>query len=54
MRYRRAVLTLDWLQVNAYYDPESNKIVFPAAILQPPFFSTEQPMSMNFGAKFGV
>ena len=24
--------------VNAYYDPSQNEIVFPAAILQPPFF----------------
>lgn len=37
-------------EVNAYYSPESNRIVFPAAILQPPFFSAKQPMSMNFGA----
>jgi predicted metalloendopeptidase len=44
----------DWdmspAEVNAYYDPEVNTIVFPAAILQPPFFSTQQPMSYNFGA----
>jgi len=35
--------------VNAYYSPETNRIVFPAAILQPPFFDHSQPMVMNFG-----
>jgi predicted metalloendopeptidase len=36
-------------EVNAYYSPETNKIVFPAAILQPPFFNAAFPESMNFG-----
>jgi putative endopeptidase len=36
--------------VNAYYNPGFNEIVFPAAILQPPFFSLKNDMAMNFGA----
>jgi len=36
-------------EVNAYYSPETNRIVFPAAILQPPFFSSKMPMAANFG-----
>jgi putative endopeptidase len=36
--------------VNAYYNPGFNEIVFPAAILQPPFFSTDADAAVNFGA----
>lgn len=36
--------------VNAYYHPLENVICFPAAILQPPFFSAERDMATNFGA----
>ncbi len=35
--------------VNAYYSPQQNKIVFPAAILQAPFYSLEQGSSANYG-----
>jgi predicted metalloendopeptidase len=35
--------------VNAYYDPEKNEIVFPAAILQPPFFNINADMAVNYG-----
>ncbi|MDR1568663.1 MAG: peptidase M13, partial [Streptococcaceae bacterium] len=35
--------------VNAYFSPTSNQIVFPAAILQAPFYSLEQPTSANYG-----
>ena len=35
--------------VNAYYNPSLNEIVFPAAILQPPFFSLEAPDALNYG-----
>lgn len=35
--------------VNAYYSPQQNKIVFPAAILQAPFYSLEQTSSENYG-----
>lgn len=35
--------------VNAYYDPQQNQIVFPAAILQVPFYSLEQSSSANYG-----
>jgi len=41
-------------EVNAYYSPETNQIVFPAAILQPPFFSSKFPMAMNLGAMGSV
>lgn len=36
--------------VNAYYNPLFGEIVFPAGILQPPFFSAEFPPSMNYGS----
>ncbi len=36
--------------VNAYYNPGFNEIVFPASILQPPFFSPESDDAVNFGA----
>jgi len=35
--------------VNAYYSPSSNEIVFPAGILQPPFFSENYDTALNFG-----
>jgi predicted metalloendopeptidase len=35
--------------VNAYYDPEHNEIVFPAAILQPPFFNAKADDAVNYG-----
>ena len=36
--------------VNAYYNPGFNEIVFPAAILQPPFFDASWDAAANFGA----
>ena len=36
--------------VNAYYSPPMNQIVFPAAILQPPFFNLEADDAVNYGA----
>lgn len=36
--------------VNAYYNPGFNEIVFPAAILQPPFFDANRDAASNFGA----
>ena len=36
--------------VNAYYMPPLNQIVFPAAILQPPFFDLEADDAVNYGA----
>ncbi|MEM7354671.1 MAG: M13 family metallopeptidase [Acidobacteriota bacterium] len=36
--------------VNAYYSPLQNEIVFPAGILQPPFFHKDFPAAMNYGA----
>jgi len=35
--------------VNAYYSPSNNEIVFPAAILQAPFYSLQQSSSTNYG-----
>lgn len=36
--------------VNAYYSPTANEIVFPAAILQPPFFYMNEDDAVNYGA----
>ena len=36
--------------VNAYYNPMMNEIVFPAAILQPPFFNMQADDAVNYGA----
>jgi putative endopeptidase len=36
--------------VNAYYNPNMNEIVFPAAILQPPFFNKDADDAVNYGA----
>ncbi|OQR72212.1 endothelin-converting enzyme 2-like [Tropilaelaps mercedesae] len=38
------------IQVNAYYTPSKNQIVFPAGILQAPFYDKNYPRSLNFGA----
>lgn len=40
--------------VNAYYNPPFNEIVFPAAILQPPFFNLSADPAVNYGAIGGV
>ena len=37
------------MTVNAYYNPELNEIVFPAAILQPPFFDPGADDAVNYG-----
>ena len=36
--------------VNAYYNSNNNEIVFPAAMMQPPFFDPEADDAMNYGA----
>jgi predicted metalloendopeptidase len=40
--------------VNAYYDPSMNEMVFPAGILQPPFFDKRFAAAVNFGATGGT
>jgi putative endopeptidase len=40
--------------VNAYYSSTKNEIVFPAAILQPPFFDPDADPAVNYGAIGGV
>ena len=50
----RPVDKTEWLMppqmVNAYYNPATNEICFPAAILQPPFFDPEADDAVNYGA----
>ncbi|GAA5144622.1 M13 family peptidase [Pseudonocardia eucalypti] len=41
---------MDPQTVNAYYSPSMNEIVFPAAILQPPFFDARADDAVNYGA----
>jgi endothelin-converting enzyme/putative endopeptidase len=49
----RPVDKMEWFMnpqtVNAYYNPVWNEIVFPAAILQPPFFNVEADDAVNYG-----
>jgi putative endopeptidase len=40
--------------VNAYYNSHMNEIVFPAGILQPPFFNPQAPDAVNYGAMGAV
>ncbi len=53
-RVNTAVDKEEWFMapqvVNAYYNPMFNEIVFPAAILQPPFFDWEADAAVNYGA----
>ena len=48
----------EWLMtpqtINAYYNPTTNEICFPAGILQPPFFDPEADDALNYGAIGGV
>ncbi|MDO5044141.1 MAG: M13-type metalloendopeptidase [Coriobacteriia bacterium] len=52
-KYSKPVETEFWSMspdtVNAYYNPQLNHIVFPAGILQAPFYDIEQDPSANFG-----
>jgi predicted metalloendopeptidase len=53
VRLGKPVDRLEWgmtpQTVNAYYNPSMNEIVFPAAILQPPFFDPGAPDALNYG-----
>ncbi|HEY8312860.1 MAG TPA: M13 family metallopeptidase [Candidatus Baltobacteraceae bacterium] len=40
--------------VNAYYDPTVNEIVFPAGILQPPYYNKDADMAVNYGGMGAV
>ncbi|KFO94056.1 Neprilysin [Buceros rhinoceros silvestris] len=52
-KLRETVDKEEWISgaavVNAFYSASRNQIVFPAGILQPPFFSASQPKSLNYG-----
>jgi endothelin-converting enzyme/putative endopeptidase len=54
----RPVDKLEWQMtpptVNAYYNPQINEIVFPAGILQPPFFDPAADDAVNYGAMGSV
>ena len=53
-RYNKPVDKDEWLMpaqmVNAYYNPTTNEICFPAGILQPPFFNPDADDAVNYGA----
>ncbi len=40
--------------INAYYNPSNNEIVFPAGILQPPFFNVAADDALNYGNAGGI
>ena len=46
----RAEWQMNPQDINAYYNPSNNEVVFPAAILQPPFFDPNADAAVNFGA----
>jgi putative endopeptidase len=41
-------------EVNAYYDPQTNQITFPAAILQPPYFDPKADPAANYGGEGAI
>jgi putative endopeptidase len=45
----RAEWDMTPMTINAYYDPTKNEIVFPAAVLQPPFFDPQADLAVNYG-----
>ena len=53
-RLGKPVDKAEWLMspqtVNAYYNPSTNEICFPAAILQPPFYNPDADDAVNYGA----
>ena len=53
-RYNKPVDKSEWhmpaQMVNAYYNPTTNEICFPAGILQPPFFDMKADAATNYGA----
>jgi putative endopeptidase len=53
-RLDKPVDRTEWLlmpqEINAYYNPQNNEIVFPAAILEPPFFDPNADAAVNYGA----
>ena len=53
-RVNRRTDRTEWLMtpqtINAYYNPTTNEICFPAGILQPPFFNAEADDACNYGA----
>ncbi|XP_060581148.1 membrane metallo-endopeptidase-like 1 [Ruditapes philippinarum] len=48
-KYDKNIWTTPPSIVNAFYSPLQNAIMFPAGILQPPFYDKGQPKSMNYG-----
>lgn len=57
-RIGKPIDPVDWgmspQTVNAYYNPTTNEIVFPAGILQPPFFNLDADDAVNYGGIGGV
>ncbi len=53
-KLKKPVDKTEWLMspamVNAYYNPQTNEIAFPAGILQPPFFNLAADDAINYGA----
>ena len=53
-KYGKSVDRDEWFMspqtVNAYYNPTTNEICFPAAILQPPFYNPDADDAVNYGA----
>ena len=57
-KYGKPVDKTEWgmtpQTINAYYNPSNNEVVFPAGILQPPFYGPNTDVAINYGAIGGV